>query len=147
MAWDSDGRCMAISGTGLVFWDGTEWKNLGMPVGKPPNALRFIHRSATNRWLVGCADAGLIEMSADEMIEYVELSSRLQSIGIRRNHRRFRGHCGPRRQRDDSTSRCDWETMDQTDGRQGHGTRCSAGASGRRAVACGAERIALDEGL
>ncbi len=59
VAWDGDGRCLAATSEGLTFWDGAEWREA--PTGDLPSAegIRFVHRRAAGRWIVGGDQATL----------------------------------------------------------------------------------------
>jgi serine/threonine protein kinase len=59
VAWDGDGRCLAATNEGLAFWDGAEWRDA--PAGELPAAdgIRFVHRRAAGRWIVGGDQATL----------------------------------------------------------------------------------------
>lgn len=53
VAWDVDGRCLAATAAGLIFWDGTSWRDAstgGLPI---PRGVRFVRRRGPGRWLIG----------------------------------------------------------------------------------------------
>ena len=64
IAWDGDGRCMAATNRGLLFWDGTGW----IPVSGDRTAARaiarFTHRIGAGRWLVGFEDGTLASFTS-----------------------------------------------------------------------------------
>jgi eukaryotic-like serine/threonine-protein kinase len=55
VAWDSDGRCLAASNEGPMFWDGSSWSliKLGSFEGA---AVRFVQRTGPGRWIAGGDD-------------------------------------------------------------------------------------------
>ena len=53
VAWDGDGRCLAATGAGLAFWNGTSWLAAKHRVLPKPDNIHFVHRSGAGAWLVG----------------------------------------------------------------------------------------------
>ncbi len=65
VAWDGPSRCLAATATGLLFWDGTDWRACtteGLPAA---GGLRFVQRVAMGKWLLGGDDATLASYSTD----------------------------------------------------------------------------------
>ncbi len=57
VAWDGDGRCLALAPEGLVCWDGISWRSMpGIP---DAGSLRFTYNIGAGRWLLG-GDAGTV---------------------------------------------------------------------------------------
>jgi hypothetical protein len=52
-SWDGDGRCLAATATGLSFWNGTSWLDVPLKGLPQPRGIRFVHRMAPGRWLIG----------------------------------------------------------------------------------------------
>ncbi len=80
VAWDSDGRCLAVSNGTLVYWDGNTWSNVTLPQSVPPNSVRLVHLLATNRWLVTFAEARIVEVSAGGAVDQVDLRDQLHRV-------------------------------------------------------------------
>ena len=59
VAWDGDGRCLAATNEGLSFWDGAEWRSAPTQDLPAPQGIRFVHRRAAGRWVVGGDQATL----------------------------------------------------------------------------------------
>src|SRR5690606_14117315 len=58
VAWDGDGRCLALTTSGLWFWTGSEWQMA--PVhGLDASKLLFVSGQAAGRWLLG-GEEGLL---------------------------------------------------------------------------------------
>jgi hypothetical protein len=67
-AWDSDGRCLAATTHGLLFWNGTDWRP-ALRGGTFPCEIRGTARIGAARWLL-TGDAGrLFELSTDGIRE------------------------------------------------------------------------------
>lgn len=74
VAWDGDGRCLAATSTGLMFWDGTRWVPVTTDGAANPQAVRFTHRVAAGKWLVGSDDGTLAIYTSAGPRETVRLS-------------------------------------------------------------------------
>jgi len=74
VAWAADGRCLAATTNGLSFWNGTAW--VEVPADRLPNprGIRFVHRMAAGRWLVGADDATFAIFTEEGTQEVVRLS-------------------------------------------------------------------------
>jgi len=92
VAWDGDGRCLAATNVGLRFWDGTRWVAVTTDGAANPRSVRFAHRVAAGRWLVG-SDEGTLSIYTSagpretvrlsDATPHVELfSGNLDDIGI-----------------------------------------------------------------
>lgn len=65
VAWDGDGRCMAVTVAGLAFWNGSTWTIVN-PSGLPdPRGIRFVQRVAAGQWLIGWEDATFATYTTD----------------------------------------------------------------------------------
>lgn len=92
VAWAADGRCLAATSTGLSFWNGTDWVEVPADRLPDPQGIRFVHRMAAGRWLVGADEATFAiftEAGTQEVVRLaganlrVELfSGSLEDIGI-----------------------------------------------------------------
>lgn len=58
VSWDGDGRCLALTTSGLWFWTGSEWQ-MAPTHGLDASRLRFVSRQAAGRWLLG-GEEGLL---------------------------------------------------------------------------------------
>ncbi len=74
VAWDGDGRCLAATSVGLMFWDATQWVPVTTDGAANPRAVRFTHRVAAGRWLVGSDDGTLAIYTSAGPRETVRLS-------------------------------------------------------------------------
>jgi eukaryotic-like serine/threonine-protein kinase len=79
VAWDADGRCLAVTNQGLAFWTGTGWRQVPQAA-IPPDELRLVHRTGPSRWLVGYGQASLASFSSDGMLDAVDLSSKVRRL-------------------------------------------------------------------
>lgn len=52
VAWDGDGRAMAATSRGVLYWSGTRWAEASIP-GMPRGGARFALRTTAATWLVG----------------------------------------------------------------------------------------------
>lgn len=92
LSWDGYGRCLAASGEGLLFWNGMTWCAATSDHLAHPTGLRFVHRIAAGRWLVG-GDAstlavyttggvtGVLQRPGDPE-QYTALSGDLEDMGV-----------------------------------------------------------------
>jgi serine/threonine protein kinase len=72
VAWDTDGRGLAITTRGLSFWDGTGWRSArtdGLPHAE---GLRFVRRLAAGRWLIGGAGGTFAQYTARGVVDVVQ---------------------------------------------------------------------------
>ncbi len=84
VAWNSDGRGLAVTARGLSFWDGAGWQEIpGFP---SPHGLRFVRRVEQGRWLLGGDQAALWMYTAEGTMEPVgggdPRTSFLQASGV-----------------------------------------------------------------
>jgi serine/threonine protein kinase len=63
VAWDSDGRCLAATDSGLAFWNGTSWSAAPINGLPNPSGVRFVRRVGAGVWFVGGDEATLAEYS------------------------------------------------------------------------------------
>ena len=52
VAWDGDGRCLVVTTSGLLFWDGMRWAD-ATPRDLDRDSLRFVSRIGAGQWIVG----------------------------------------------------------------------------------------------
>jgi serine/threonine protein kinase len=89
-AWDTDGRCLAVTNQGLRFWNGDTWRpidTLGLP-----QRITFAQRYEAGGWLLGtnesrvllCTTTGLqsIVQTPDPAIEVLAAGGNLQSLFV-----------------------------------------------------------------
>jgi serine/threonine protein kinase len=92
VAWDPDGRGLAVHETGLAFWDGKTWRDVTTDKLPAPSGVRFVHRTGPGRWILG-GDGGMIAsyttsgvenvIRADEpALSYNLFSGALEDLGV-----------------------------------------------------------------
>ncbi|MCC6644760.1 MAG: serine/threonine protein kinase [Polyangiaceae bacterium] len=72
VAWDADGRAMAATSRGALYWSGTRWAEASVP-GMPRDGARFALRTAAATWLVGgdsCAVSACSPTGVREAFRY-----------------------------------------------------------------------------
>jgi hypothetical protein len=67
-AWDADGRCVAATTHGLVFWNGTDWRPALRP-GSLPCEIAGTARTGPARWLLTGEGGRLFELSTEGLRE------------------------------------------------------------------------------
>jgi serine/threonine protein kinase len=65
VAWDGDGRCLAATGHGLLFWNGTNWVVAGSDGLPDAKGIRFVERVGAGTWLVGGDRATIATYSSE----------------------------------------------------------------------------------
>ena len=65
VAWDADGRCLAATTNGLVFWNGTGWLAARVDGLPDATAVRFVERVGPGNWIIGGDGAFIAHYSAD----------------------------------------------------------------------------------
>lgn len=65
VAWDADGRCLAATTSGLVFWNGTGWVSAQVEGLPDPNGVRFVERVGAGNWIIGGDRAFIAHYSSD----------------------------------------------------------------------------------
>src|SRR5262249_29285784 len=65
VAWDTDGRCLAATTRGLLFWTGSRW--VDAPVEGLPytHGIRFVERVGPGAWVIGGDGATIAHYSSD----------------------------------------------------------------------------------
>jgi serine/threonine protein kinase len=63
VAWEPDGRALAVARDELQYWDGRSWFRVATPPQLPPSALQFALRVGAGRFVVGGAGGALVELS------------------------------------------------------------------------------------
>jgi len=65
VAWDGDGRCLAVTPHGLTFWDGIHFRNVPMGGLEESGGIHFVLRSDAGAWLVGGDNATVALCSSE----------------------------------------------------------------------------------
>jgi serine/threonine protein kinase len=52
-AWDVDGRCLSLTPSGPIFWDGQSWVDARNVTANLPGQMTFVRRYEAGGWLVG----------------------------------------------------------------------------------------------
>lgn len=65
VAWDADGRGLAATTDGLVFWNGTSWVSARLDGLPAADAVRFVERVGAGNWIVGGDGAFIAHYSSD----------------------------------------------------------------------------------
>jgi serine/threonine protein kinase len=63
VGWDGDGRCLAASTRGAVYFDGTRWSDVPAESFSGISGIRFCSRVGAGRWLVGGEGGKVAEYS------------------------------------------------------------------------------------
>jgi len=92
VAWDADGRCLAATSNGLVFWNGTSWvtaRTDGLP---DPSGVRFVERVGAGTWIIGGDAAVIAQYSSegvsgllrgeDERVSFTHASGDLEDLAV-----------------------------------------------------------------
>ncbi len=72
VAWDSDGRCLAATSAGLLFWSGTAWQRPGAPGLEDASRIHFVRRVDAGVWLVGGDGATISLFTRDGLSPLLE---------------------------------------------------------------------------
>lgn len=65
VAWDADGRCLAATTSGLVFWNGTGWVSARVDGLPSEGGVRFVERVGAGNWIIGGDGAFIAHYSSD----------------------------------------------------------------------------------
>jgi serine/threonine protein kinase len=68
VAWDGSGTCLAVTTSGLSFWNGTDWHRVPLDQ-QHEAALRFVHRVGPGLWLIGGARGFFAYYAASDGIQ------------------------------------------------------------------------------
>lgn len=68
-AWDTDGRCFAMTPTGALFWNGTSWLPAPEVERALPNGMTFARRYEAGGWLLGGSGGTLALYNTDGVRE------------------------------------------------------------------------------
>nr|WP_275939256.1 serine/threonine-protein kinase [Polyangium spumosum] len=92
VAWDGDGRCLAVTSEGLAFWDGFDFRAVAAPEPLSPQGIHFVLRLDAGRWLVGgdgataalCTSAGTskILVGPDPEVRFVLASGDVDDLAV-----------------------------------------------------------------
>lgn len=95
-AWDTDGRCFALTPTGALFWNGEAWLPAADITARLPLGMRFARRYEAGGWLVGGHGGTLALYNADgvrEIVrapdpraEFIHASGRLDDLLVAVSH-------------------------------------------------------------
>lgn len=70
-AWDADGHCLAATGSGLAFWNGTAWSPIRTEGIEALRGTRIVRRLRAGHWLVGGSAGVLAVFGADGIRDVV----------------------------------------------------------------------------
>jgi serine/threonine protein kinase len=70
-AWDTDGRCFALTPRGPLFWNGDSWLGAKSILARIPSGMVFARRHEAGGFLIGGAGGHLIVFGSDGMREAV----------------------------------------------------------------------------
>jgi serine/threonine protein kinase len=65
VAWDTDGRCLAATTRGLLFWNGTSWVETSVEGLPYTHGIRFVERVGPGAWIIGGDGATIAHYSSD----------------------------------------------------------------------------------
>jgi len=92
VAWDGDGRCLAATGHGLLYWNGTSWVVADADGLPDARGIRFVERVGPGRWLVGGDGATIAHFSSDgvsgtlsgddERVSFTRASGSLEELAV-----------------------------------------------------------------
>jgi serine/threonine protein kinase len=92
VSWDGDGRCLAATDAGLLFWDGTSWRDAALSESMNARGIRFVSRTGPGRWLVGGDGAVIatftgegfegVTRASDATVSYSHFSGDANDLGI-----------------------------------------------------------------
>ncbi|MBI5532524.1 MAG: serine/threonine protein kinase [Deltaproteobacteria bacterium] len=82
VAWDGDGRCLAATTQGLVFWNGTSWQPAPMQGLPDPESVRFVRRLAAGKWLIGCEPATFATYTVEGVREVIRLGDDTMKVKL-----------------------------------------------------------------
>lgn len=72
VAWDTDGRALALSQNGAQFWNGQAWLDASLLLARVPAGLTFTQRYEAGGWLVGGSGGALSVLDASGVSDRVE---------------------------------------------------------------------------
>jgi eukaryotic-like serine/threonine-protein kinase len=68
VAWDGTGTCLAVTTSGLAFWNGTDWHRVALDE-KYARLLRFVHRISPGLWLIGGSNGFMAYYAANDGVQ------------------------------------------------------------------------------
>ena len=74
VAWNSDGRCLALANNGLLYWDSVGWQDAPVDGYPHPETLNFVRRMGPGRWMLGGQLATLANYTASGFGKIVQAS-------------------------------------------------------------------------
>ncbi len=70
--WSSDGSCLALTSSGLEFWDGSAWLSCGALGAIDASALRFVQSSGPGSWTLGGEGSALLIFRTGGVVTLIE---------------------------------------------------------------------------
>jgi len=70
-AWDTDGRCFALTPRGPLFWNGDSWLGAKSILARIPRGMAFARRHEAGGFLIGGANGTLAVFGSDGLRELV----------------------------------------------------------------------------
>ena len=68
-AWDTDGRCFALTPRGPLFWNGDSWLGAKSILARIPRGMTFARRHEAGGWLIGGSNGTLAVFGTDGVRE------------------------------------------------------------------------------
>jgi serine/threonine protein kinase len=68
-AWDTDGRCFALTPRGPLFWNGDSWLGAKSILARLPRGMTFARRHEAGGWLIGGSNGTLAVFGTDGVRE------------------------------------------------------------------------------
>ncbi|HEY2408347.1 MAG TPA: serine/threonine-protein kinase [Polyangiaceae bacterium] len=91
-AWDTDGRCFALTPHGPLFWNGDSWLGAKGLLKRLPRGMSFARRHEAGGWLVGGSGGVLcvfgtegirmLEQAPDESVEFQDAAGVLDDLVV-----------------------------------------------------------------
>jgi serine/threonine protein kinase len=63
VAWEPDGRCLAVAREQLAYWDGRSWFDVPTPAALRPGTIELVLRISAGHFLLGGAGGVLVELT------------------------------------------------------------------------------------
>jgi eukaryotic-like serine/threonine-protein kinase len=92
VAWTGDSTCLAVTTTGLEFWNGTEWLAVNTHSIYNPQGFRFVRQISPGRWMLGGEEArvaiytrngiGEVIQGPDRSVVLTDASGDLKDLGV-----------------------------------------------------------------
>jgi serine/threonine protein kinase len=72
VAWCGDGSCLAVTSSGLAYWNGSTWFDAPLHQLPSPEGLRFVRQISPTQWLVGGDQATLAVYTPEGLREVIQ---------------------------------------------------------------------------